>query len=664
MINYFYLFLFLVIIFSCEKHTSRNSTFFQIKRMEYDRISDPDKWNDIKDNNDFNSVKYTYVNSVGKMRDNRLLPILKEILTSSTDDSLTAECIFAIGQIGSVQSERILLDLPFQSYSKRNKLKVLSALSHCASANTINFYDQYYVDPELKPGILIDAAICSRKNIDVSKIKFAAVDSIALIKPTLALSYFLYSTGNMGDLSKIIQIAQNSEGVTLKYALKKLKNLFLDNNNQFYTNLIMDSLSLKAYKSILTRALKRSASWEAQYYAIPLASILKDSILTDRIYSLKESKNIYVTLAALEYLPVADPELALTALLEIFGKESNLYIRGKIIKILSEYYPEKAYSFVMQNLDKGDSMFKSQLLDALAKIKSKMAIQTLQQFINVDDPILVYNAFENLKKLGYINNKIINTLLNSESYFCVATALDFLTEKNQDFESKKLQALYKKFNKPSEFEVQFSIINLLKTKSSLLNSIAIDTLIQFASHYVVRKKIFHDFPELVPDIKGNYSMNFQHPAYLVPDSVEYFSNNPIIEIATDRGHIRIELFSTIAPYSVNNILKLVSENYYNGLIFHRVIPDFVIQGGDPSGTGWGGPDYLIPSEDNKLPFIMGSVGIATSGFDTGSSQFFICQSEQPHLNGNYTLIGQVIEGMDIVNSIIPGDKIFTIKVID
>ena len=94
-----------------------------------------------------------------------------------------------------------------------------------------------------------------------------------------------------------------------------------------------------------------------------------------------------------------------------------------------------------------------------------------------------------------------------------------------------------------------------------------------------------------------------------------------------------------------------------------MIADFVIQGGDPLGDGWGGAEYLIPSEDNDLPFVQGSVGIATSGFDTGSCQFFICHSEQPHLTGNYTNFGIVKEGIAVVDEILPGDKIIDIQLL-
>jgi len=186
---------------------------------------------------------------------------------------------------------------------------------------------------------------------------------------------------------------------------------------------------------------------------------------------------------------------------------------------------------------------------------------------------------------------------------------------------------------------------------------------EYACHDVIRRQIIDNFSTSLSSKWVDWNPGFDHPNFLMPDSIEYYSDNPMIELETERGNIQIELFSEVAPYTVYSILRLVNNNFYNGLTFHRVVPDFVIQGGDPTGSGWGGPDYLMPSEDNALPFVTGSVGIATSGFDTGSSQFFICQSEQPHLTGNYTLLGQVVKGMDVVYSILPEDKILTVKII-
>ncbi|MBX2863197.1 MAG: peptidylprolyl isomerase [Leptolyngbyaceae cyanobacterium MAG.088] len=132
---------------------------------------------------------------------------------------------------------------------------------------------------------------------------------------------------------------------------------------------------------------------------------------------------------------------------------------------------------------------------------------------------------------------------------------------------------------------------------------------------------------------------------------------------TDKGTINIEFFDSDAPNTVENFVKLSKDGFYNGLNFHRVIPDFVIQGGCPNGTGTGGPGYKIKCEINPNKHEAGSLSMAHAGRDTGGSQFFICHSPQPHLDGLHTVFGQTAD-MDIVNAIKAGDKIVSVTIQD
>jgi cyclophilin family peptidyl-prolyl cis-trans isomerase len=130
---------------------------------------------------------------------------------------------------------------------------------------------------------------------------------------------------------------------------------------------------------------------------------------------------------------------------------------------------------------------------------------------------------------------------------------------------------------------------------------------------------------------------------------------PDLRCDTPRGSFRIRLHPGDAPNTCALFVSLAGRGWFDGQTFHRVVPDFVAQGGDPDGTGWGGPGFLIRSEANRRPFKRGAVGIADDGRDTGSSQFFVMLSEQPHLNGRYTLFGDVVEGMDVVERLQLGD---------
>ena len=135
-------------------------------------------------------------------------------------------------------------------------------------------------------------------------------------------------------------------------------------------------------------------------------------------------------------------------------------------------------------------------------------------------------------------------------------------------------------------------------------------------------------------------------------------------IETDKGNIVLELFEDDAPNTVANFVKLINKGYYNGLKFHRVIPDFMIQGGCPVGNGTGGPGYTIKCEINPKKHLTGTLSMAHAGKDTGGSQFFITHSPQPHLDGVHTVFGQVVEGMDVVNAIRQGDVMKQVKVIE
>ncbi len=137
-------------------------------------------------------------------------------------------------------------------------------------------------------------------------------------------------------------------------------------------------------------------------------------------------------------------------------------------------------------------------------------------------------------------------------------------------------------------------------------------------------------------------------------------------IETEKGTMVVELFSGDAPGTVDNFAKLITEGFYDGLTFHRVIPNFVIQGGCPSGNGTGGPGYTIKCEleGNPNKHLRGSLSMAHRGRDTGGSQFFICHSPQPHLDGLHTVFGRVIEGIDIVDQIRQGDKMLKVYIED
>jgi cyclophilin family peptidyl-prolyl cis-trans isomerase len=122
-------------------------------------------------------------------------------------------------------------------------------------------------------------------------------------------------------------------------------------------------------------------------------------------------------------------------------------------------------------------------------------------------------------------------------------------------------------------------------------------------------------------------------------------------VFTTEGELRIELLPEVAPLTVWNFASLAEKGYFDGLVFHRVVPDFVIQTGDPRGDGWGGPGYEIPDELSAEPYATGAVGMALSGPDTGGSQWFVTLSPHPHLDYGYTVFGNLSLGQRAASAI-------------
>ena len=133
-------------------------------------------------------------------------------------------------------------------------------------------------------------------------------------------------------------------------------------------------------------------------------------------------------------------------------------------------------------------------------------------------------------------------------------------------------------------------------------------------------------------------------------------------IKTNKGDIHLQLNPAEAPQTVNSFVALARDGFYDGVVFHRVVPGFVIQGGDPTGTGSGGPGYKFKDEPVKRPYKAGTLAMANAGPNTNGSQFFICLEDQAGLPPSYTIFGDTTSGMDVVRNIRPGDVMQSVTI--
>jgi HEAT repeat protein/cyclophilin family peptidyl-prolyl cis-trans isomerase len=229
-----------------------------------------------------------------------------------------------------------------------------------------------------------------------------------------------------------------------------------------------------------------------------------------------------------------------------------------------------------------------------------------------------------------------------------------------------VREIYEKWRDYPEPDVRLAAIETLK-KLGAVGALQIYRESLFDRDYRVRDAAYGALKELwgyspAESLRTLSLLAFPAPTE-VPQGYEVVTSSYAGKavIRTEKGNIVIRLLGEEAPNTVENFLKLVGRGFYDGFTFHRVVPNFVIQDGCPRGDGWGGPGYTIRCEINRRHYLSGTVGMALSGKDTGGSQFFITHSPQPHLDGKYTVFGEVVSGMDVVDRIERGDKIIAIE---
>lgn len=261
--------------------------------------------------------------------------------------------------------------------------------------------------------------------------------------------------------------------------------------------------------------------------------------------------------------------------------------------------------------------------------------------------------------------------LKSPDVFVRATAANLLAESG-DSSDAVVAALYDAYKSARADKVNDARIAIVEAADKLKHPMNIQVLSEQSrdEDYVVRLKAAELLRSSTVGTNttrlsiGKVETGHDRAYWRHIAELSELTKNPSAVIHTKKGDIRIELFAMDAPMTVDNFIRLAKSGFYNGLTFMRVVPNFVIQGGDPRGDQKGGPGYQIRDEINLRQYGTGTVGMALSGKDTGGSQFFITHSPQPHLDGGYTVFGQVIEGMDVVNRIARGDKIERVEIVE
>ncbi|HKY19688.1 MAG TPA: HEAT repeat domain-containing protein [Vicinamibacterales bacterium] len=276
----------------------------------------------------------------------------------------------------------------------------------------------------------------------------------------------------------------------------------------------------------------------------------------------------------------------------------------------------------------------------------------------------VLTALTKLKAPGI--DKILLERLGSEDVGIRTAAAANIGELKPEGGVDALIAAYKRGEVDVVFDVRAAAIEALSKYGGAVAVQAIrDALVD--KDWPVRVKAAELLKAIDPTIEtaqtirpapASRPLKYDSPALLNP------TVSPHIYVETDKGTIEIELDVLDAPLTSDNVMVLARKGYFDGLTFHRVVPNFVVQGGDPRGDGEGGPGYSVRDELNQEPYLRGTVGMALAWRDTGGSQFFIALGPQPHLDARYTVFGRVVGGMEVADAIVQGDVMKRVRVWD
>jgi cyclophilin family peptidyl-prolyl cis-trans isomerase/HEAT repeat protein len=493
----------------------------------------------------------------------------------------------------------------------------------------------------------------------------------------------LYRAGAKAKGGDILTFVKNEpDELVRKAVLYALARLGVDEAAQVFVEFLADSDPF--VRSLAVQGLGSVQSEEAVHFlaislndadqgvvAEAIAWLAKKNSVeayTQLVRKLEKEKDEKLVVALLNGLRRQKNDRGVEAALTILHTEPPSNIVAAAVKYIASIRKGRAVNLIDSLVAQGGPHVTAACAEAFGTVGGKNVIPRLAVLFNDEDPMVRYHAFEALMKVDSGNADFyLRKALVDPDYVLIAAALEQVGERKL---KQYLPVMNTMMTRGAEVDVQVRR-TLLDAVQPFLAEDRHDTTaleIVYAGlldpEYVVRRQAATLFRDLLGEDK--------FPALQPPDTriserriakaIDRFQINPQATIVTGRGEIEIALYFDVAPLTVLNFIELARDGFYNGLTFHRVVPNFVVQGGDPRGDGWGGPPYYIRCECSDEPYRRGTVGMATSGKDTGGSQFFITLSPQPHLEGRYTAFGQVLSGMEVVDRITVGDLIETILI--
>ncbi len=589
------------------------------------------------------------IRTLGIIGDSTTLDLVSPFLERG--GKLAADAAFALGQMGA-KSARPALEKAALGKSPELASRSAEAIAKLADSASVPVFEKLFVskngkvryaaavsawkfrNKKLSPGL---AGLLSDKE---AKVRFGAAWSLARFPDSTAIP-----------------------------ALRKANN---DRDEFVRAQIVrpLGALKVKEAAADVARLAEADPDWKVRVNACRALAVMgaaEQAPVLRKVLSaelLKKGQNNHLIIEAALAIGVLKETDGLE-LLRAMALRPEPFLRAWVATALASFVSSLVFEDLKKLSEDAHWLVRARAAEGLGAVQQPEAFELLTRLFNDADFRVRYNA---LSAMGKYSDRDLRAYLRSaifdHDFAMVATACDIIAQRKDSALFSVLVESYRKDLHQTETDFKLSRLDaalvLVDSGAVGKDDAQLDSLLRWAledSDRLIRKKGI----ELGKSAGKDYSNRLGAfvPRFQLDSLSKYlkiFRENRVnVTFFTPRGDITIQLLGDKAPHTAANFLRLCESGYYDGLLYHRVVPNFVIQDGCSRGDGWGGPGYTLRCEYNDLTYERGTVGMALSGKDTGGSQYFICHAPQPHLDGRYTIFGRVTSGIDVVDAIQIGD---------
>lgn len=648
------LFFLLIINFAC---TETDPVIEEIQKLEFSREHTPGIFDQYISSKDV-AIRFQAARSIARIQDSTHMAAART-LCEDTDSAVRTEAIFALGQIGTAECLDYLKSMYNEPKNELFTTEIVTAIGRISGPESVGFLFSIIPDaPDTIKALAIYGITfqTDKESANENGKQIAAHINHESDAVRRACAYYYSRQPYTRVVPDLLRQKAAAGSVADKYRLKAINRGLTK-----YMISTWDSIRTDSLRNDLIWGLNdRKVPWQNKVHQLAILADLPDSNTVKILGKFLADENPHLRNQALAGLS-RHPSPSVKNLLLNYYNNANWQDKGAIINVLAGLDKNLAFRLIQQNLDRGTPYFKQQLLQALARIKDRASLRQLKQFLIVPNPRLNMTAFNELSKMKYIDYGDVQPYLNSGDLILTTIAAGWVIENPEKGNLEDLKNAFVKFRDPAGIDAMSTIIEAMRKIDAGQAAQFLKEKLPDVKTGALAEQIMGVLEEAgVTDVKAPMISD----ALFVPDTLWPAGETIDVQLTTGYGEIIMRLDPGIAPVTVTAFTLLAGKGFYDGLNFHRVVSDFVVQGGDPTGTGWGGPGYSLPCEYGTARFERGTIGMATAGKDTGGSQFFICHSEQPHLNRRYTIFGQVISGMEFVDQIQIDDQIIKVQLLN